>query len=1594
MRARIFQEPLIPCDGTPSQAENTALASALMAFANRTNTDDFSALEDYLDDDVEGHWDASLLFNLGWEYYNTGYYSKAIDTWEEDWYLLQDETDGESKQLADRCIGELATMHARIGDYQRLAEIFGQIGDRPLLGPAASLIAGSKQALWLMQNRPGIAFRCGPLALRNICKLLHPPVDADEIVEDSASTTNGFSLAQLCQLSQQLQLNFQVAKRQPGSPMLLPCVVHWNVGHYAAILEQSGNRYFVVDPTFGMSRWISEEALDNEASGYFLVPPGSLTNGWQSVGTTEASAVWGKGVTANSDPNCTTEYDEMADPNCDSHGMARFNMHLMLVSLHIEDTPISFTPPRGPAINFTVTYDQLEANQPANFNYSNFGQNWTCNWISYITDNSTNTAADVTYYVPGGGTETFTYDPTNATFEINWRDQATLVRLSSTSYQMTLPDGSVDIFGQPDGTVGNSRKVFLTQVIDPTGYTNLVNYDSNLRIVSVTDPQASLTNLTFYYASSGGIGPVDIYKIQQVTDRYSRSATFSYGNSSELASITDVLGITSQLYYANSSDFIDALQTPYGTTTFSSGDDGNVRWLEATDPLGATSRAEFNQSDDIGIPNSDPGPLVPRSTTGPIYTRNYVLYGRNTFYWDKKAMAEAPGDYSKARLYHWLHNADLASAEGCLESEKEPLENRVWFNYPGQDPSSAGATIFGSQNLPSAIGRVMDDGSTQLYQYYRNSLGKITNAIDPANFNFTFVYATNQIDLLQIRQTSSTNNELDASYTYNSQHLPLTAVDASGQTNRFAYNTYGQITAITNALSQGTTFNYDSAGRLLSIVGPTNIAVASFGYDAFDRVSAVTNSDGYYIHVAYDAFDRPVTNTYPDGSTETILYKYLDPQTYVDRAGRVTQFTYDSLRHLTRINEATNWNTYLDWCACGSLESITDPLGQMTQWLYDIQGRVTSEQYADESAVKYGYENTTSRVKTFTNERNQTRTYSYYENDLLESVVYANSSITPPVYFNYDAYGRITTMYDAGYFSLWARPTTFNYYPITSPPTLGAGRLETIIDPNSYDTLTYTYDALGRVHGEALTNTIINAGAPTLKSYVYNQTYTYDILGRVAQDTEGGGTFTYNYIGASSRLSSINYPSAITTTLGYYNVNGDLRLQGLTNSAGSTLLSKFHYAYNEEGQITNLLRQIGSGTPKTNVISYDGIGEVTSVTTNSSSGYNYSYDLAGNRTMEQFGANTWRARFNPLNEIQSKDQGLSSTNISFQWDEENRPVSVTEGSVSTKIYYNGFGRRMYLTEYSNGYQSTSHWYVWSGDKIAEEAYIGTNGSSYFHWHYDYSYFDSADPAYLYTTRDGLGSFREVYDGPLSYLLMQFDYDPYGRQSSLISGASTPPDMGFTGMFGMNGHNLNFAENRVYDPDTGRWLSRDPIGETGGQNPYEYAANDPVDNVDPIGLCPQPGGIFGEGQYRDVNGDVRDADGDLLKDQLNPLNPINFEGGNSLVNLNPANQAAAVIDPALVRFSQDSISATFKAGGSIADLAAGLQNGTINPNDIPPIRLVNNNGTLFTLDNRRLAAFQQAGVPIPYQMATPEEAAAQAWKFTTQNGGVSIRIRGQ
>jgi RHS repeat-associated protein len=78
------------------------------------------------------------------------------------------------------------------------------------------------------------------------------------------------------------------------------------------------------------------------------------------------------------------------------------------------------------------------------------------------------------------------------------------------------------------------------------------------------------------------------------------------------------------------------------------------------------------------------------------------------------------------------------------------------------------------------------------------------------------------------------------------------------------------------------------------------------------------------------------------------------------------------------------------------------------------------------------------------------------------------------------------------------------------------------------------------------------------------------------------------------------------------------------------------------------------------------------------------------------------------------------------------------------------------------------------------------------------------------------------------------YTAYG-QTDWSSG--TQADKGFAGMFLHGPSGLYLAVYRAYDPVTGRWMSRDPIGERGGINLYGYVLQDPINWIDPSGLKP-------------------------------------------------------------------------------------------------------------------------------------------------------------
>jgi RHS repeat-associated protein len=1411
----VFEEPLVPVGAEPTLAENAALVDALIEYSKRSGPDDFSSLTGFLDNYLICPWSVALLTNLGLEYYHTGYYSKSLEVWAQAWQLGKAATDLKGKAIVDRAVGELAYMYARLGRMTELDVLLKSIEGRAFSGPATERITGAREGLWNMENRPEIAFRCGPFALYRIKLSLDPTNPGIELILASASTQRGFSLLQIEELSQQLGLYFQMAFREKDAVVVVPSVVHLKVNHFAAIVRQEGDRYLLQDPTFGNDVWVTREALETETSGYYLIPHGELAHGWRAVEAQEGETVWGKGQTADNDPGPHGPNDPASPTGPCPKGMAVSRVHLMLVSLNINDEPVGYAPPVGPAVRFMVRYNQRDAFQPSNFSYSNLGPKWTFDWLSYITSNPN--SGNVTYYIMGGGTRTFSnFDGIAQTYPFHQFDQTKLSRISPDTYKMLSPDGTQKVFSKSDGSLGTMRKSFLTQVIDPYGNAVSLTYDGNLRVVTITDAIGQVTTISYDH-------PTDIFKITKVTDPFGRFATFEYDVSGRLIKITDVMGLTSEFTYdvdgagGSKSDFIVKLTTAYGDTTFTKTEQpGNVsRALETIYPDGERDRVEFNQSANLGIPDSDPLQSVPVG----MEIINKTLSVRNTFYWDKLACAFVYGDHTKATIYHWLHSRENPTlTSGILESVKAPLEGRVWYDYVGQ---TSGPSVDGKSNKPAHVGRVLDDGSTQLYTYEYNGFGNIIKQVDPIGRTFSSIYAENGIDLLETRQTRSGQNELLSKMTYNAQHLPLTSTDAAGQTTTYTYNARGQVQTKTNAKNETTTYSYDVNGHLTSVDGPLPGSSITFTYDAVSRVRTKTDESGYTLTFDYDALDRLTKITFPDGTFDQFTYTLLDRTLIRDRAGRQTMFEYNSVRQMTKRTDPLNRATLFEWCKCGALRGLTDPMGRTTTWQHDIQGRVKCKEYADGSKVTYRYENTISRLSQRIDEKLQVTQYDYNRDDTVSRVTYNNTIVpTPPIAFAYDAnYSRLTSMTDG------TGTTHYDYIPITPVPSLGSGQLASVDGPLPHDAITFSYDELGR-----RVSTAINGVAALV---------TYDAAGRITTSNNALGVFNYTYDGNSFRKASQSYPNGQTTEFSYAGNLQDQHLQKITNKLGNTPISEFIYGRDvPTRQITSWSQQAGAQTPAIYSFTYDLVDQLTAASVSESGNvvktFGYSYDPSSNRLTEQVDATTRQFSYNALNELTSVE-GDASPPATYQWDAENRLISVISGNQNTEFTYDGLGRRVGIRSLVNGAEMSNRHFVWCGYEICEERTpAGIVLKRYFLQGMKVE--SGATAGDYFYSLDHLGSIREVTDGG-GNVRASYAYDPYGRQTK--QNGDLDAEFAFTMMFwATETAGFNLTKFRAYDPVTGRWLSRDPLDNaevSQGVNLYTYVNNNPVNLIDPLGL---------------------------------------------------------------------------------------------------------------------------------------------------------------
>lgn len=135
----------------------------------------------------------------------------------------------------------------------------------------------------------------------------------------------------------------------------------------------------------------------------------------------------------------------------------------------------------------------------------------------------------------------------------------------------------------------------------------------------------------------------------------------------------------------------------------------------------------------------------------------------------------------------------------------------------------------------------------------------------------------------------------------------------------------------------------------------------------------------------------------------------------------------------------------------------------------------------------------------------------------------------------------------------------------------------------------------------------------------------------------------------------------------------------------------------------------------------------------------------------------------------------------------------------------------------------------------------------------------------FLSQDHLGSTRNVTDDS-GVVQASYSFDPYGRATKLYG--SIDSDFGFAGMRIHARSGLNLTVARAYSSKLGMWLSRDPVGESGGVSLYNYTTSDPIGNVDPLGLLDYNyGGINCIGYACGSNYFIQMSPGQSLKDLL-------------------------------------------------------------------------------------------------------------------------------
>jgi RHS repeat-associated protein len=697
------------------------------------------------------------------------------------------------------------------------------------------------------------------------------------------------------------------------------------------------------------------------------------------------------------------------------------------------------------------------------------------------------------------------------------------------------------------------------------------------------------------------------------------------------------------------------------------------------------------------------------------------------------------------------------------------------------------------------------------------------------------------------------------------KEFPLLAGQQERSYVEAIYDDANRMVTIIDKLRHYTTRHYDRLGRLTDIKWYTGeyesgqlYATRNYTFRYDDLVSSVADrgNDTYYL--SYDFLGRIIQGIYPDSVIISNSYDDINNKIiFTNGRGYERIYWYDWVSQLVQVDEeydtdlfATTTYTYDE---IGHLLSFTDAENHTTSYGYESFFGLTRTTYPDSKYEMYTYDDA-GNVVAFTDCNNNTTSYTYDDIYRLTQIAYADQST---VSYTYD---------------------------------LNSNRIHMDDDaPNTGDYVSYTYDRWNRLvtetrhisqesyavsYGYDVSNQLAQITYPDSMQILYE----YDDLNRMTEikryvDGQNDEIlFSNPQYDVESLLTQFEYGNGLQA---FYTFDSRDRPLTIDVKDGLTPYLDLDYTYDNNSNITQIsdrYRNISGSLSSAQIMNYiyDGLDRLIEEKKMGIPVHTYSYDKAGNRT----GKDSITYTINAVNEVTALSNGTSFTydrngnriqktkdedTWDYTYDYVNRLTKIEKNqSILGEYAYDGDGKRLQKTE--NNITTT---YIYSGINVIYEA----NPTGWISYIYGptgllakLTTIDQESNMYYYH-KDHLGSTRVITDSNKT-VIATFTYHPFGE----IDNQEGSEESLFTGKE-KDFSELYYYGARYYDPDLGRFITRDPLKgkiffpET--LNPYSYCKNNPIkytdtwglqwipDDIDPdkFDILGNPGdSIFWEGQW--------------------------------------------------------------------------------------------------------------------------------------------------